>query len=107
GLFPSDVEALGNLGFNVASACYWHKAFPYNSSLTGINGTDLADGYEKASGKQWTQQLGATLSLLDAGFEALKRASDPKKKDVVAKSLSRLSTTTIGGKVDFTSGPVP
>lgn len=107
GLFPSDVEALGNLGFNISSACYWHKAFPYKSSLTGISGADLADGYEKTSGKQWTQQLGATLSLLDAGFETLKRASDPKKKDVVAKSLSRLSTTTIGGKVDFTSGPVP
>ncbi len=107
GLFASDVESLGNLGFNLASGCYWHKAFPYKSSLTGISGAQLADGYEKESGKQWTQQLGATLSLVDAGFEALKRASDPKKKDVVAKSLSRLSTTTIGGKVDFTSGPVP
>jgi branched-chain amino acid transport system substrate-binding protein len=107
GLFASEVEALGNLGFNLSSSCYWHKAFPYKSSLTGASGADLADGYEKESGKQWTQQLGATLSLLDAGFEALKRSSDPKKKDVVAKSLSRLSTTTIGGKVDFTSGPVP
>ena len=107
GLFAPDVEALGNLGFNLSSACYWHKAFPYKSSLTGISGIDLADGYEKTSGKQWTQQLGATLSLLDAGIEALKRAPDPKKKDIVAKSLSQLSTTTIGGKVDFTKGPVP
>jgi len=107
GLFAPDVEALGNLGFNLSSACYWHKAFPYKSSLTGISGIDLADGYEKTSGKQWTQQLGATLSLLDAGIEALKRAPDPKKKDIVAKSLSQLSMTTIGGKVDFTKGPVP
>jgi branched-chain amino acid transport system substrate-binding protein len=107
GLFPSDIEALGNLGFNVASACYWHKAFPYKSSLTGVTGKELADGYEKASGKQWTQQLGATLSLLDAGFETLKRASDPKTKDAVAKSLSQLNMTTIGGAVNFTSGPVP
>jgi branched-chain amino acid transport system substrate-binding protein len=107
GLFAPDVEALGNLGFNLSSACYWHKAFPYKSSLTGISGIDLADGYEKTSGKQWTQELGATLSLLDAGIEALKRAPDPKKKDIVAKSLSQLSTTTIGGKVDFTKGPVP
>jgi len=107
GLFAPDVEALGNLGFNLSSACYWHKAFPYKSSLTGISGIDLADGYEKTSGKQWTQQLGATLSLFDAGIEALKRAPDPKKKDIVAKSLSQLSTTTIGGKVDFTKGPVP
>ena len=69
GLFPEQVEALGDLGFNLASAAYWHKAFPYKSSLTGVSGDELADGYEKASGKQWTQQLGATLSLFDAGVD--------------------------------------
>lgn len=107
GLFPSGVEALGNLGVNLASAAYWHKAFLYKSSISGVSGPELADGYEAASGKQWTQQLGATLSLFDAGFEALKQASDPKSKEAVAKSLSVLNTVTIAGKVDFTSGPVP
>ena len=107
GLFPSDVEALGDLGTNISSAAYWHKAFPYKSSLTGISGTDLADGYEASSGKQWTQQLGASLSLIDAGFDALKASSDPKSKDAVAKSLATLKTTTIAGAVDFTAGPVP
>ena len=60
GLFPSQVTALGALGYNLSSAAYWHKAFPYKSSLTGVSGDELADGYEKASGKMWTQQLGAT-----------------------------------------------
>jgi branched-chain amino acid transport system substrate-binding protein len=107
GLFPSGVEALGSLGVNLGSAAYWHKAFPYTSSSTGVSGTELADGYEAASGKQWTQQLGATLSLFDAGFDALKKASDPKSKEAVAKSIATLNTVTIAGKVDFTSGPVP
>jgi|SRR5665213_103410 len=107
GLFPSDVEALGNLGMNISSAAYWHKAFPYKSTLTGLSGTELADGYEASSGKQWTQQLGATLSLLDAGTEALKASSNPKDKAAVAKALSTLKTTTIGGALDFTTGPVP
>ena len=106
-LFPSEVIALGNLGYNLASAAYWHKAFPYKSPLTGVSGEELADGYEKASGKMWTQQLGATLSLFDAGFDALKASGDPNTKAAVAKALSRLNTTTIDGKVDFTSGPVP
>ena len=75
GLFPSDIEALGDLGKNIASAAYWHKAFPYKSTLTGVSGDELADGYEAESGKQWTQQLGATMSLLDAGFAALKASS--------------------------------
>jgi branched-chain amino acid transport system substrate-binding protein len=107
GLFPSQVEALGALGPGMANACYWHKAFPYKSTLTGISGTELADSYERTTDKQWTQQLGATLSLLDAGVEALKRASNPKSKADVAAALAKLNVVTIGGKVDFTSGPVP
>lgn len=107
GLFPSTQEALGPLGFNLSSACYWHKTFPYKSPLTGVTGAQLVEAYEKAAGKQWTQQLGASMSLLDAGFEALKASSDPKNKASVAKALSTLQTTTMVGKVDFTKGPVP
>jgi branched-chain amino acid transport system substrate-binding protein len=107
GLFPSQVDALGSLGVNLASAAYWHKAFPYKSPLTGVSGDELADGYEKESGKQWTQQLGASMSLFDAGFEALRASSNPADKAAVAKSLSTLKATTMIGKVDFTSGPVP
>ncbi len=106
GLFPSDIEALGDLGNKISSAAYWHKAFPYKSPLTGVSGAELADGYEAASGKQWTQQLGASMSLLDAGFEALKMSTDAKDKAAVAKALSTLNTETMIGKVDFTSGPV-
>ncbi|KAA3448691.1 ABC transporter substrate-binding protein [Mesorhizobium sp. SARCC-RB16n] len=106
GLFPSDIEALGDLGMKISSAAYWHKAFPYKSPLTGVSGAELADGYEAASGKQWTQQLGASMSLLDAGFEALKASSNAKDKAAVAKALSTLKTETMIGKVDFTSGPV-
>ena len=107
GLFPSDIEALGDLGMKISSAAYWHKAFPYKSPLTGVSGSELADGYEAASGKQWTQQLGASMSLLDAGFEALKASANAKDKAAVAKALSTLKTETMIGKVDFTSGPVP
>jgi branched-chain amino acid transport system substrate-binding protein len=107
GLFPSGVESLGDLGYNLATACYWHKVFPYKSSLTGVSGAELADGYEKSSGKQWTQQLGATMALFDAGLAALKASADPKDKAGVAKSLGALNTVTMAGKVDFTSGPFP
>ena len=106
GLFPAQVESLGDLGYNLATACYWHKTFPYKSSLTGISGVELADGYEKTSGKQWTQQLGASMALFDAGIAALKTSANPKDKAAVAKALGSLNTVTMGGKVDFTSGPV-
>lgn len=107
GLFASNIEVLGPLGFQTSVSAYWHKDFPYKSNLTGLSGQQLADGYEKAANKQWTQQLGATLSLLDAGVDALKASSNPKDKAAVAKSLATLKTTTMMGKVDFTKGPVP
>jgi branched-chain amino acid transport system substrate-binding protein len=107
GLFASTIEVLGPLGYNISSGCYWHKTFPYQSTLTGIGSAQLADGYEKASGKQWNQQLGATLSLFDAGFEVLKKVANPKDKAAVAKGIATLKMTTIVGDVDFTSGPVP
>jgi branched-chain amino acid transport system substrate-binding protein len=53
------------------------------------------------------QQLGASMSLFDAGFAALKASGAPKNKAALAKALSTLKTTTSVGKVDFTSGPVP
>ena len=107
GLFPSQVEAVGNLGYNLASAVYWHPDWPYSSPLTGVSGHGLADGYEKATGRQWTQQLGASMSLLDVGFAAIKASGNPKDKAAVAKAMSTLSTPSMVGKVDFTKGPVP
>jgi branched-chain amino acid transport system substrate-binding protein len=107
GLFPSDVEALGDLGFNLAGAAYWTPTFPYVSPLTGASGKDLGDGYTAATGKQWQQQLGASMALLDAGFETLKAATDAKDKAAVGKALAALKCTTMVGKLDFTSGPVP
>lgn len=106
GLFPSDIEALGSLGKNLASADYWHHDFPYVSTATGLTGAALTEGYEAATGLQWTQQLGATMALFDAGLEGLKAATDPKDKAAVAASFATLNTVTMVGKVDFTSGPV-
>jgi branched-chain amino acid transport system substrate-binding protein len=107
GLFPSQIEALGSLGYNIAGLCYWHPSFPYKSPLTGGTSQALADGYEKSSGKQWNQQVGGTQSLLDAGTEALKATSDPKNKAEVAKTLSHFKVTTAVGIVDWGKGPVP
>lgn len=107
GLFASNVEALGSLGFNISSAAYWHKDFPYKSILTGLTGAQLVSGYEAAATKQWNQQMGASMSLLDVGFEALKASANPKDKASVAAALSKLKITTMVGNIDFTKGPVP
>jgi len=105
GLFPSQMEALGSLGYNIASLCYWHPTFPYKSPLTGATSQQLASGYEKTSGRQWNQQLGATQSLLDVGTELLK-AANAKDKAEVAKTLSHLKVTTAVGVVEWGKFPI-
>ena len=107
GLFPGDIEAVGDLGDKIATAAYWHWTFPYKSSLTGVSGEELGSGYEATAGKQRQQQLGASMALLDGGFAALAASGAPNDKAALAKALSTLNTTTMVGKVDFTSGPVP
>jgi branched-chain amino acid transport system substrate-binding protein len=107
GLFPSQIEALGSLGYNICGLCYWHPTYPYKSPLTDGTSQELASGYEKSTRRQWNQQVGGTLSLLDAGTEALKATSDPKNKAEVAKILSHFKVTTAVGVVDWGKGPVP
>lgn len=106
GLFPADIEALGGLGNGMASACYWHRDFPYISPATGLSGAELCDGYEAATGKQWTQQLGASLSAIDVAIAAMAAVDNPKDREAVAAVLPKLKAETIGGLVDFSAGPV-
>ena len=107
GLFPSQVEASGSLGYNLASGVYWHPTFPYSSKLAGMTSKQLAAAYEKATKRQWNQQLGATMSLLDAGVQALINSHNPKSKAAVSGALSKLNVITTVGRVDFVHGPQP
>lgn len=107
GLFAAEMEALGQLGNGIHSGAYWHRSFPFSSPATGMTSAQLADGYEKASGKAWNVQIGATASLFDAAVATVRSASDPKDRASLAQAMSRLKTETAVGQVDFTSGPVP
>lgn len=107
GLFPSQVEALGSLGYGLATGCYWHPTWPYSSPLTGLSSQALGAGYESATGRQWTQQVGASMALVDAGIAALTQSANPKSKAAVAHALSTLSMVGPMGPIDFTKGPVP
>jgi branched-chain amino acid transport system substrate-binding protein len=107
GLFPSQVEALGAIGVNLASAFYWDRTFPYTSPLTKVSSKALAAGYEKKSGKQYNQQLGMSLSLFDVAAAALRKSGDPKDKDAVANAMKTLHVTTSCGRLIWGKGPVP
>lgn len=101
GLFPSQVTALGSIGNGLASGVYWAPTWPYKSSLTGVSSKQLGDGYEAKTGKQWNQQLGASLSLFDVAAAVLNASGDPKNKTKVANAMKTLSVETPVGKLDW------
>lgn len=107
GLFEAEMEVLGELGYDMASGAYWHRAFPFISPVTGMTCDEMADGFEAETGKPWSQQVGAQMALIEAAVAAIKSSTDPKNKQAVAKALATLNTDTSTGPLDFTSGPVP
>jgi branched-chain amino acid transport system substrate-binding protein len=107
GLFPSQVTSLGSIGDNLASAVYWAPSWPYRSSLTGISSKDLGSGYEQATGKEWNQQLGASLALFDVAAALLKASGSPNNKAKVAATMLHLSVTTPLGHLTWGASPLP
>ncbi|SBS35794.1 hypothetical protein MSP8887_02466 [Marinomonas spartinae] len=107
GLFPAELNSLGRLGYGLAAGAYWHKDFPFASGSTGLSSQQIASGFEKSTGKQWNQQVGATASLFDAAIEALIQSNAPKDKVALVMAITKLRTETAVGIIDFTKGPVP
>jgi branched-chain amino acid transport system substrate-binding protein len=104
GLFPSQVSVLGKLGPNLASGAYWSPTFPYKSSLTGINSKQLSQQYTAKTGRQWNQQLGASLALFDVANAVLKKSGNPKDKTGVANAMKTLHVETLMGNLKWGAG---
>jgi branched-chain amino acid transport system substrate-binding protein len=107
GLFPSQVEALGSLGYNLASAALWTPTYPYSSPLLGLSSKQIGAGYEKAIKRQWNEQLGPSVSLFDVAVAALRKSGDPKSKQKVANAMKTLKAQTPVGVLQWGTGPVP
>jgi branched-chain amino acid transport system substrate-binding protein len=111
GLFPSQIAASGNLGPYLASGAYWTPNFPYKSPATGLSSKEIGDNYTKETGRQWNQQLGASMSLFDVAQAVVKKAGDPKDKSKVAAAFTHLNVPTASGHLHWGTGgkhnPVP
>ncbi|WP_172331728.1 ABC transporter substrate-binding protein [Mangrovicoccus sp. HB161399] len=105
--FPQAMAALGSRADGLSVEAWWHRAFPFASSVTGQSCAELADAYEAATGRPWTMPLGAKHSLFEVAVSALQRAEDLDSPESIAEALKTTSLDTVFGKVDFSDGPVP
>lgn len=106
-LFPSAVEAMGDLGNGMSSEVWWTPAFPFKSSLTGQVSRDLADEWEAETNRQWTQPLGYSHAIWEVAIDALKRSGNPLDKVAVRDAIKATNLNTLIGPVNFSTGPHP
>ena len=100
-LFPGAIEALGELGRGLSTEVWWSPSHPFKSSLTGQGARQLAESYEAASGKQWTQPIGFAHALFEVAVDALRRAKEPHDKAALRDAVAKTNLATVVGPIKF------
>lgn len=99
-LFPSAIEALGDLGDGLSTEVWWSPWHPFTSSLTKQSAKALAAAYESDTGKQWTQPIGFAHALFELAVDALKR-SKGVGADEVRDAVAATNLNTVVGPIKF------
>ncbi len=105
--FPPGVYPFGDRAINFAIEVWWSRFHPYVSGMTGQSSAQLADEYEKISGRQASMALGFRHSLLEVCFNVLQRSQDLDKPESIRDALRTTDCKSIVGPVNFTKGPFP
>jgi branched-chain amino acid transport system substrate-binding protein len=107
-LFPSSVDALGDLGNGMTTEVWWSPAMPFTSSLTDQTAQQLADAWTTDTGKEWTQPVGYTHAVFEVAAYVLSKTADIDDPAAVIEAVKGTSVETVAGTVDWTlPGPVP
>jgi len=86
-LFPQSLEALGDIGYNLSSECWWSPNHPFKSSLTGQTCKEIADQYETDNDAQWTQPI-VHYAIFEVVADALKRTTNVDDKAVIRDAVA-------------------
>jgi branched-chain amino acid transport system substrate-binding protein len=106
-LFPVAVEALGKNGNNLSSEVWWTPNHPFKSSLTGQSAKQIADAYEKSSGKQWTQPIGFVHALFELAVDVAKRSGDVGDNKGMVKAIAATKLDTVVGTIAWNGAKLP
>jgi branched-chain amino acid transport system substrate-binding protein len=106
-LFPVAVEALGKNGNNLSSEVWWSPSHPFKSSLTGQSAKQIADAYEKSSGKQWTQPIGFVHALFEVAVDVAKRSGEVGNNKGVVQAIATTNLNTVVGPIAWNGKNLP
>jgi branched-chain amino acid transport system substrate-binding protein len=105
-LFPTDVNALGDLVINVATDAWWTPNMPWSSSLTGETCAQIASAFESDTGGQWVQSL-SNYSLFEVAYAAFSAVDNPHDKAGLVTALNGVNITGVAGQLNWTSSKNP
>jgi branched-chain amino acid transport system substrate-binding protein len=105
--FPAAMEPLGARAIGLTVEVWWSRFHPYHSGLNGQSSAQLADEYEKASGRQWSLPLGFRHSLFEVVFDVLKRTENPEKAESIRDAIRATNYKSVVGTINFAKGPLP
>jgi branched-chain amino acid transport system substrate-binding protein len=105
-LFPAAIEALGDLGDGLSTEVWWSPSHPFTSSLTRQSAKQLADSYESAAKKRWTQPIGFAHALFEVAVDALKRTKALGDAASLRDAIAATNLKTVVGDVKW-GGPGP
>ncbi len=106
-LFPVAVEALGKNGNNLSSEVWWSPSHPFKSSLNGMSAKALAEAYEKASGKQWTQPIGFVHALFELAVDVMQRSHDVGNNKAIVDAIAATKLNTVVGHIEWGQKNLP
>ncbi|MGB1092010.1 MAG: ABC transporter substrate-binding protein [Oceanobacter sp.] len=104
--FHDAIRGIGDRAEGLSIEMMWSPSFPFNSSITGQTGQELAQAYTEYSGQPWDVTLGMKHSLFEVALSVLKRAGsrDPKR---ILRSLKATSVGTVMGNINFNRSHIP
>ena len=105
-LFPTAIEAIGDIAIGLTSECWWSPAYPFTSPLTNETCAEFAAEFEKRTNLQWTQPLMHFL-VFEWAVDVLKRATSVDDAEAILAAVETTKMDTICGPVDFTAPVEP
>jgi branched-chain amino acid transport system substrate-binding protein len=106
-LFPVALEAVGESGNNLSSEVWWSPNHPFESSLTGQSAKQIADAYEQATRKQWTQPIGFVHALFEIAADVLKRSAEKNDPKAIVAAIADTRLDTIVGHIEWGNKNLP
>lgn len=102
-LFPSALEALGDIGYGLTTEVWWSPQHPFTSSLTGETSQQIGDAYESSTGKQWTQPI-MHYAVFEVVADAIKRTENIDDKQQIIDAVKATEIETISGPIAWNGG---